>query len=155
MPVEKKQLKPGDLAPNFELPNSDNVNISLQDFAGFVVVLYFYPKDNTPGCTLEATDFTGLKAEFAAKGAIVIGVSKDSPASHQKFIDSKSLDVVLLSDKDNAVAKKYHAFGKKMMYGKEVEGVIRSTFIIKDGKVDKAFYNVKTKGHALEVLNSI
>ncbi|PAF51915.1 peroxiredoxin [Helicobacter sp. 13S00401-1] len=149
------RLKEGDLAPNFELPNADNVNISLQDFAGFNVVLYFYPKDNTPGCTLEALDFTSLKADFAAKSAIVIGVSKDTPASHQKFIDSKNLDVVLLSDKDNEVAKKYFAFGKKMMYGKEVEGVIRSTFIIKDGKIYKAFYNVKTKGHALEVLNSL
>ncbi|CRF46668.1 Thiol peroxidase, Bcp-type [Helicobacter heilmannii] len=117
------------------------------------MVLYFYPKDNTPGCTIEAQDFTKLRAEFEAKGAVILGVSPDDTKSHCHFIESEQLNIELLSDPDLEVLKAYGAYGIKNMYGKEVEGVIRSTFVIdQEGKIAHALYNVQAKGHAKRVL---
>ncbi|MGX2971932.1 peroxiredoxin [Helicobacter sp. T3_23-1059] len=150
-----KQLKKGDNAPDFSLPNAQGAQVSLKDFGSKIVVLYFYPKDNTSGCTIEAQDFSERLSDFLAKNAVVIGISPDSTASHQKFIDKYKLAHILLSDSDRAVASAYFAYGKKMMYGKEVQGIIRSTFVIQNGKILNALYNVKAKGHAQAVLEMI
>ncbi|PAF47996.1 peroxiredoxin [Helicobacter sp. 12S02634-8] len=150
------ELKIGDKAPSFRLKNQDDLEISSQDFGSKTIVLYFYPKDNTSGCSIEAIDFTSLLGEFASKGAVVIGISPDSPKSHKKFIADKALKHILLSDPDKSVASAYGAYGKKMMYGKEVFGIIRSTFVISpDGYIRNAFYNVRAKGHASKVLESL
>ncbi|EEO24418.2 hypothetical protein HRAG_01475 [Helicobacter bilis ATCC 43879] len=149
---EKMQLKAGDTAPLFSLPNEDNVVIALEDLLDYTIILYFYPKDNTSGCTTEAQEFSALQESFEKHNAIVIGISPDKPATHKKFIQSKDLNVVLLSDSDKSVAMKYHAYGKKIMYGKEVQGIYRSTFIIQKGKIIESFYNVKAKGHAQTIL---
>lgn len=145
-------LKKGDLAPDFCLKNQDEIEVSLKDLIDRDIVLYFYPKDNTSGCTLQAQDFSCLREEFEKKGAIVIGISPDSPKSHKNFIQDKQLDIMLLSDIDKTTMKIYGAYGKKIMYGKEVFGVIRSTFIIKEGKIVETFYGVRVKGHAQKVL---
>lgn len=150
------KLEIGDKAPDFKLKNQDDVEISLKDLLSKKVILYFYPKDNTPGCTIEALDFTEMLDEFAKKGAVVVGISPDSAKSHKKFIENKELKHILLSDIDKAVATNYGVYGKKMMYGKEVFGIIRSSFIIdKNGKIEKIFYNIRAKGHAKDVLDSL
>ncbi|MCE3038106.1 peroxiredoxin [Helicobacter anatolicus] len=146
-------LKIGDIAPEFCLKNQDDIEIYLKDLESKTVVLYFYPRDNTPGCTLEGRDFSALLGEFEECGAVVVGVSPDSTKSHRNFIEKQQLQHILLSDPDKKVASSYGAYGKKMMYGKEVFGIIRSTFIIKDKKIQHAFYNVKTKGHAQSILD--
>ncbi|RDU67106.1 thioredoxin-dependent thiol peroxidase [Helicobacter didelphidarum] len=151
--MERQQLKSGDVAPNFSLPNEDNVEIALQDIVNYTIVLYFYPKDNTSGCTTQAQEFSALKKEFEALNVVIIGISPDKSETHKKFIDSHSLNIILLSDVEKKVATKYHAYGKKLMYGKEVQGIIRSTFIIKDNKIIESFYNVKAKGHAQKILD--
>ncbi|WP_104760726.1 thioredoxin-dependent thiol peroxidase [Helicobacter cetorum] len=151
-----QKLEVGQVAPNFRLKNSDGVEISLKDLLHKKVVLYFYPKDNTPGCTLEAQDFSALFSEFEKKNAIVVGVSPDSAKSHQSFIEKCSLNVILLCDENKEVANLYKAYGKKMMCGKEYMGIIRSTFIInQEGVLEKCFYNVKAKNHAQKVLESL
>lgn len=149
---EKPQLKAGDIAPQFSLPNEDGVVISLQDLIGYTIVLYFYPKDNTSGCTIQAQEFSQLLESFESLNAIVVGISPDKIKTHKKFIQDKDLKIILLSDEDKNIATKYHAYGKKNMYGKEVMGIYRSTFIIKDGKIMQSFYNVKAKGHAQKIL---
>ncbi|MDO7252812.1 thioredoxin-dependent thiol peroxidase [Helicobacter cappadocius] len=150
------KLEIGDKAPFFKLKNQDDVEIALTDLISKKVILYFYPKDNTPGCTIEALDFTEMIDEFEKKGAVVVGISPDSTKSHKKFIQNKELKHILLSDTDKAVATSYGAYGKKMMYGKEVFGIIRSSFIIgQDGRIEKIFYNIKAKGHAKDVLDSL
>lgn len=147
------KLEVGELAPIFNLKNQDEIEVGLKDLAGKIVVLYFYPKDNTPGCTIEAEDFTQMLDDFSKKNAVVVGISPDSSKSHKKFIQNKELKHILLSDPQNVVATSYGAYGKKMMYGKEVFGIIRSTFIISpEGKILQAFYNVRAKGHANNVL---
>ena len=148
-------LKIGDKAPDFVLKNQDDIELGSKDLGGKSIVLYFYPKDNTSGCTLEAEEFTALLGEFEKKNAVVIGVSPDSTKSHKKFIASKNLAHILLSDGQKEVALAYGAYGKKMMYGKEVMGIIRSTFVIKEGVIVGAFYNVRAKGHAQKVLDSL
>ncbi len=148
-------LKIGDKAPEFRLQNADGIEISLRDFGQKVIVVYFYPKDNTSGCTIEANEFSELLDEFAKKNAVIIGISPDSIKSHQNFINKQNLKHILLSDPDRSVASAYGAYGKKMMYGKEVMGIIRSTFVIQDGLVRQAFYNVRAKGHAKKVLESL
>lgn len=141
-------LKIGNKAPAFTLENQDGERVSLKDLAGQWAVLYFYPKDNTPGCTTEACDFTAGIRQFEKLDARVIGVSPDSPASHQSFIAKQKLKVMLLSDPQKAVLRKYGAFGKKMMYGKEVEGVIRSTVLIDpQGRIAHVWPKVKVAGH--------
>jgi peroxiredoxin Q/BCP len=130
--------------------------VRLADLAGKWVVVYFYPKDATPGCTTEALQFRDLAAEFAARGAVVLGVSKDSVASHCKFRDKHSLGFALLSDPDGAMMAKYGAWGEKVMYGKKVTGTIRSTVLIApDGKVARHWTKVKADGHAAEVLAAL
>ena len=150
------RLEINDIAPSFALQNQDGVEVRLQDILGKVLVLYFYPKDNTSGCSLEAQDFTSLLGEFQSLGANVVGVSPDSIQSHKRFIEAKGLKLMLLSDPNRSVSASYGAYGVKKMYGKEVQGIIRSTFIIsKEGKILQAFYNVKAKGHAEKVLEFV
>ncbi|MCE3046929.1 thioredoxin-dependent thiol peroxidase [Helicobacter kayseriensis] len=149
-------LKQGDQAPHFALPNQDGIEVALNDLLGRVLVLYFYPKDNTSGCSLEAQDFTALLEEFDLNGASIVGISPDSQKSHKRFIENKQLQIMLLSDQEKVVASKYGAFGEKKLYGKTYEGIIRSTFIIgEDGKILETFYNVKAKGHAQKVLERL
>jgi len=149
-------LKVGDKAPDFCLPNQDNEEICLRDFSGSWVVLYFYPKDNTPGCTTEALDFTALKDEFEKEGAVILGVSPDSVKRHQNFIAKKELQITLLSDEEKEVAQKYGVWQLKKMYGKEYMGIVRSTFLINpDGKIAYIWPKVKVKGHAKEVLEKL
>jgi peroxiredoxin Q/BCP len=150
------KLEIGDAAPAFTLADTDGQPVSLQQFAGSRVVLYFYPKDDTPGCTKEACQFTEELPHFTEQGAVVIGVSPDSSASHQKFRSKYDLGIVLLSDPTKQTMEAYGAFGEKTMYGKKVTGVIRSTFIIDaDGKIAKTWYSVKADGHATKVLASL
>ncbi len=149
------KLKIGDNAPDFSLPNEDNVSISLDDLSTHTIVLYFYPKDNTSGCTTQAKEFSDLIDEFRALNTIIIGISPDSTNTHKKFIQSHELKIILLSDKDKQVATKYHAYGEKMMYGKKVFGIIRSVFVIKDKTIMQTFYNIKAKGSALKTLDFI
>jgi len=139
-------------APEFCLPNQDETEICLRDLAGKWVVLYFYPKDNTPGCTTEACDFTNELEEFEELDAVILGVSPDSPKKHRNFIEKKNLKITLLSDENKEVLKAYGAWGLKKMYGKEYEGVIRSTFIINpEGNIVAEWKNVKVKGHVEKV----
>jgi len=141
---------------NFSLPDKDGKIYSLNDFKGKWVVLYFYPKDNTSGCTLEAIDFSRLKNEFEKMNCIIIGISKDSQKSHCRFIEKHNISVLLLSDESHEVAEEFGAWGKKKLYGREYEGTIRSTFIIgPDGNILKEWRKVKVKGHAQEVLESL
>ena len=146
------ELQIKDEAPLFSLPNQDNAEISLLNFRGSYVVLYFYPKDKTPGCTTEACDFRDSMESLNALGAVVLGVSPDSVKSHQSFIGKESLNFTLLSDTNKEVLKMYGAFGVKKLYDKEYEGVIRSTFLIDpQGKIAYIWKNVKVKGHIEEV----
>lgn len=139
----------GQPAPAFTLPDQDGKQVRLQDLAGRWVVLYFYPRDDTPGCTVEACEFTaGIKA-FEGLSAKVYGCSADSPASHQKFVAKYKLRVQLLSDADKKVMKAYGAYGEKVLYGKKTVGVIRSTVVIApDGLVARHWAKVKAAGHA-------
>lgn len=147
----------GKKAPDFNLEGSDGKRHRLSDYAGRNVVLYFYPKDDTPGCTKEACGFRDLNREIQRKGAVILGVSRDDAASHEKFIKKYKLPFVLLSDPDAEAMSKYGAFGKKMMYGKEVQGVIRSTTLVgPDGKVIKHWARVpKAETHAEQVLAAL
>jgi peroxiredoxin Q/BCP len=146
-------IKTGDKAPSFSLPADDGTTISLASLKGKHAVVYFYPKDDTPGCTIEAKDFSAAMGKLQKAGAVVLGVSKDSIASHCKFRDKYALKIRLLSDPDLSTHKAYGAFGEKTMYGKKVEGVIRSTFLIgPDGKVKRAWPSVKVAGHVDAVL---
>ena len=145
-------LDKGAPAPDFSLEADSGERVSLAQLKGKQVVLYFYPKDNTPGCTTEATDFSSAIAAFKKKGAVVLGVSKDSIKSHCNFRDKHELTITLLSDPDLTAHHAYGAFGEKMMYGKKVQGVIRSTFVIgPTGTIERAFYNVRADGHAAKV----
>lgn len=145
-------LKIGNVAPRFTLPDKDNKQVSLEDFKGKYVILYFYPKDNTPACTTEAIGFTGILPALQKLDAVVIGISPDSPESHAKFIEKKNLKVILLSDVDNHVIKEYGKWGKKKFRGKEYMGVIRSTFLINpEGKIAHIWPKVSVKGHPEEV----
>jgi peroxiredoxin Q/BCP len=149
-------LEPGKKAPAFSLPADDGSTVSLAGLAGKTVVIYFYPKDSTPGCTLEAQGFRDHAKDFAKKGAVVLGVSKDSIASHCKFRDKHQLNFRLLSDESGAMIEKYGAWGEKSMYGKTSMGIIRSTVIVgPDGKVQQVFPKVKVDGHVEQVLAAI
>ena len=146
-------LKVGEVAPDFVLKDADGRDVRLSDFRGKWVVLYFYPKDNTPGCTREAVSFTELAEEFERLGAVVIGISPDPPERHTRFIRKHKLKVRLLSDTEKEVLKAYGAWGRKRRYGREYEGVIRSTYLIDpQGRVAHVWPKVKVEGHAREVL---
>ena len=149
-------LEIGDRAPDFSLPNQDKIEISLKDLIGKWVVLYFYPKDNTPGCTVEACEFTQEEPNFEDMDAFILGVSPDSPAKHREFIAKQNLKITLLSDEGKEMMKSYGAYGKKILYGKESIGVIRSTFIIDPkGNIAYRWKSVKAKGHAQSVKNRL
>jgi peroxiredoxin Q/BCP len=146
------ELKVGSPAPDICLPDMDEKNICLSDFKGHFVVIYFYPKDNTSACTLEAKNFTEEEKDFSALLVSVIGISPDPPQSHRKFIEKQSLKVHLLSDMDHKVLEKYGVWIMKKMYGKEYMGVERSTFIIDpDGNIAAIWRKVKVEGHVDEV----
>lgn len=149
-------LKTGDNAPVFRLTDQDDQEVGLEDFKGKWVVLYFYPKDNTPGCTVEAVDFTGLKDELEALDTVVLGVSPDSTKSHRNFIAKKELTIRLLSDPDHKVIEQYGAWRLKKNYGREYYGVARSTYLIDpEGNIAHPWANVKAKGHAEAVKTKI
>lgn len=141
-------------APDFELETADGP-VRLSDFAGKTLVLYFYPKDDTAGCTREAQDFTALAPEFAKAGAAVLGVSKDSVKSHQKFAAKYGLGVILGSDPEGAVIERYGSWGEKVLYGRKYMGVDRSTFLIRDGKLVRIWRKVKVPNHAQQVLEVV
>lgn len=147
-------LKEGDMASDFLLKDSDGNDISLSQFKGKKVVVFFYPRDNTPGCTKEACSFRDAYDLILAEGAVVLGISKDSVDSHKKFRDRYGLPFYLLSDVEHKVAESYGAWGEKKLYGKNYMGMIRSTFIINEqGEIIKVFPKVKTEIHGSEVLN--
>ncbi len=149
-------IEEGKKAPAFSLKDQGGKTVKLADFAGKHVVLYFYPKDSTPGCTQEACDFRDGHAKLLKKGAVVLGVSPDSEKSHAKFATKYSLPFPLLVDSDHALAEKYGAWGEKVLYGRKFMGIIRSTFLIApDGKVKRVWPKVKVAGHADEVSAAI
>ena len=148
-------LEVGKKAPAFTLESSEGGNVKLADFAGKPVVVYFYPRDNTPGCTTEANDFRAAMPKFGKLGVGVLGVSKDSIASHTKFRDKLKLNFALLSDPDGKMIEAYGAWGDKNMYGKKMKGIIRSTVLIDgDGKVAAVWPKVSVKGHVDAVLEA-
>ncbi|RME31057.1 peroxiredoxin [Candidatus Woesearchaeota archaeon] len=145
--------RPGFPAPNFSLYDQDGKVVTLSDFRNKWVVLYFYPKDDTPGCTLEAREFTALKDEFDARDCVILGVSRDSPKQHCAFKDKYALDLRLLSDPHHTVLEQYSAWREKNLYGKIMLGIARSTVLIDpDGIVAHYWKNVRAKGHASAVL---
>ena len=142
------RLTPGETAPSFTLSDADGAKVSLKDFRGRRVVVYFYPAALTPGCTKQACDFRDNLREFDRAGFAVVGISPDKPEKLAKFRDAEQLTFPLLSDPDHAVLEKYGAWGEKTLYGKKMTGVIRSTVVVDDkGKVELAQYNVKASGH--------
>lgn len=146
----------GQPAPSFTLPRDGGAEVSLADYAGQIVVLYFYPKDDTPGCTTEAIDFSTDSEAFAKAGAVVLGVSRDSVKKHEKFRDKHSLKVALLADEDGAVCEAYGVWGEKSMYGRTYMGIDRTTFLIgPDGRIARVWEKVKVKDHAAEVLAAV
>ncbi|MGK6314906.1 peroxiredoxin [Neorhizobium sp. DT-125] len=146
----------GDPAPGFELPRDGGGSVSLKQFSGKPVVLYFYPKDDTEACTKEAIAFTGLLPEFERAGAAVIGVSPDTVRKHDRFAKKHALSIILASDEDTALANLYGVWKEKTMYGRTYMGVERTTFLIgKDGKIARIWPKVKVAGHAEEVLESL
>ncbi|MBP2674807.1 MAG: Alkyl hydroperoxide reductase [Deltaproteobacteria bacterium] len=150
------ELKEGDKAPEFSLADAGGRKVKLSDFAGRKVVLYFYPKDDTPGCTTEACEFRDLQGSFAGKNAAVVGISPDSPESHAKFAGKFSLPFTLLCDPSHETAEKYGAWGEKSLYGKTSMGILRTTVIIDEGgRVERIFRKVKAAGHAAEVLSAV
>lgn len=150
------ELKEGAKAPDFSLPSSEGKNVKLSDFKGQTVVLYFYPKDDTPGCTQEACDFRDSIKEFKKKGAMVLGVSPDSLKKHDKFIEKFKLPFPLLSDEEKKVLNQYGVWKEKSMYGRKYMGVERTTVVIDpQGKIARIFPKVKVTGHSDEVLEAV
>jgi peroxiredoxin Q/BCP len=149
-------LKQGDRAPTFSLPSDTGETIALDDFKGTPVVLYFYPKDDTSGCTVEACEFRDRWKDVRKAGAVILGVSPDDTASHRKFRTKYDLPFPLLADEGHQLAEKYGAWGEKSMYGRKYQGILRTTFLIGgDGKIVRVFQKVKPKGHAAEVLAAL
>lgn len=147
-----KKLEAGDTAPAFTLPDADGNDVSLADYKGKKVIVYFYPAASTPGCTKQACDFRDSLAELNGEGVEVIGISPDKPAKLAKFRDSEGLNFPLLSDIEKSTLKRWAAFGEKKNYGKVYEGVIRSTFLVDEsGKIEVAQYNVRATGHVAKL----
>ncbi len=141
-------LEVGNKAPEFSAPNQDEIEISLRDLKGKWIVLYFYPRDNTPGCTTEACDFTAALPAFEELDAIILGVSPDSPKKHRNFIEKKELEITLLADEEKKMCEDYGVWQLKKFMGKESMGVVRSTFIINpEGEIAALWTKVKVKGH--------
>jgi peroxiredoxin Q/BCP len=150
--MTESRLSPGDTAPDFTLPTDDGSTVTLSDLRGRKVIVYFYPAAMTPGCTKQACDFTDSLASLQAAGYDVLGISPDKPEKLAKFRERDALTITLLSDQDKSVMTRYGAFGEKKMYGKTVQGVIRSTLVIdEEGKVEVAQYNVKATGHVAKL----
>jgi peroxiredoxin Q/BCP len=146
----------GQAAPDFTASDQSGHSVSLNEFTSHWLVFYFYPKDNTPGCTTEATDFTQHSADFESLGAKIMGVSPDSEKSHCRFIEKHNLSIQLLSDPEHQLAEAYGVWGLKKFMGKEYMGIIRSTFLINpEGKIAYVWSNVKVKGHAAIVLDKL
>lgn len=153
-PLSDPVPQPGDFAPEFDLPDAEGRRVSLAGLRGSRVVLYFYPKDDTPGCTTEACGFRDAWGEIQRAGVVVLGVSADSTRSHRKFADKYSLPFTLLADEGAVVARRYGVWVRKNMYGREYEGMARTTFLIApDGRVAHVWERVKPDGHAQEVLD--
>ena len=149
-------LESGKAAPNFTLMDENGISRSLSDFKGKPVILYFYPKDDTPGCTKEACNFRDDYSEYNQAGVVILGVSPDSPKSHTKFKEKYNLPFTLLADEDREVCKLYEVWGLKKSMGREYEGVFRTTYLIDvNGKILKVFENVKPDGHSQEVLSAL
>ncbi|MCX5042873.1 thioredoxin-dependent thiol peroxidase [Aldersonia sp. NBC_00410] len=146
------RLSPGDAAPDFTLPDADGNDVSLSDYRGRKVIVYFYPAASTPGCTKQACDFRDNLGELGGAGIDVIGISPDKPAKLAKFRDNEQLTFPLLSDPDKTTLTAWGAFGEKTMYGKKVQGVIRSTFLVDAaGSIELAQYNVRATGHVAKL----
>jgi thioredoxin-dependent peroxiredoxin len=146
------RLSPGDPAPDFTLPDADGNPVSLASYRGRRVIVYCYPAALTPGCTTQAVDFTAAAGELAQAGLDIIGISPDPPAKLQRFREKEDLGITLVSDEDKSVLSAYGAYGPKKLYGKEVVGVIRSTFVVDaEGRIEKAQYNVKATGHVAKL----
>ncbi|WP_033288440.1 thioredoxin-dependent thiol peroxidase [Amycolatopsis jejuensis] len=151
-----QRLSPGDDAPDFTLPDSTGKNVSLSDFRGKTVVVYFYPAAGTPGCTKQACDFRDNLAEFNNAGYQVLGISPDKPEKLAKFAEAEQLTFPLLSDPDKKALTEWSAFGEKKNYGRTYQGVIRSTFVVdQDGKIAKALYNVRATGHVAKLVRDL
>ena len=156
MNAKEVHLREGDKAPEFSLNNQSGQKVSLKDFQGQTVILYFYPKDLTPGCTIEACDFRDKMKKFKNKKAVILGVSRDSEALHQKFANKYNLNFSLLADDKSQVCQKYGTLKPKNMFGKEVISIQRTTFIINpNGKIQKIYLNVKASGHVEQILNDL
>ena len=150
--TETARLQAGDKAPAFSLPDADGNTVSLSDFKGRKVIVYFYPAASTPGCTKQACDFRDSLAELNGAGIDVVGISPDKPAKLAKFRDAEALTFPLLSDPDKQVLSAWGTFGEKKMYGKTVHGVIRSTFLVDEkGTIEVAQYNVRATGHVAKL----
>ena len=149
------ELSPGDEAPHFSLPADGGGTVRLTELRGKIVVLFFYPQDNTETCTVEAIDFTKFYPAFKKAGATVIGISPDSPKKHEKFKSKHGLAMPLVADEERGAIEAYGVWGEKMMFGRKYMGVIRSTFLIdRDGKIARVWRNVRVSGHAEDVLES-
>lgn len=149
-------VETGTKAPDFTLPRDGGGTVSLSDYAGKPVVLYFYPKASTPGCTIEARDFTALLPDFEAAGAVVLGCSKDSVKKQENFAAKQELATALLSDAEGDVCERYGVWAEKMNYGKTYMGIVRTTYLIApDGTVARVWPKVKVDGHAQEVLDAV
>jgi len=150
------ELKVGDKAPDFDLPGNGGARISLNKHSGKNVVVYFYPKDNTEACTLEAIDFTRLAPQFAAAGATIIGISPDSAKKHDNFCKKHNVGIALAADEDTTVIQAYGVWAEKQMYGRKYMGVVRSTFLVDPtGNIARIWPQVSVKGHAEEVLAAV
>ncbi|GAB3126848.1 thioredoxin-dependent thiol peroxidase [Streptomyces calidiresistens] len=150
------RLQPGDTAPAFTLPDADGKSVSLGDYAGRKVIVYFYPAAMTPGCTKQACDFTDNLRLLADAGYDVVGISPDKPEKLARFREKEELGITLLGDPDKEVLAAYGAFGEKTMYGRTVTGVIRSTVIVDaEGKVERALYNVRATGHVAKLIRDL
>jgi len=149
-------LSEGAKAPEFDMPTDGGGNVKLSDLAGKIVVLYFYPKDSTPGCTTEAIDFSGLQKEFGSANSVVVGVSRDSVKRHENFKAKNDLTVILGADLDGKVTEDYGVWVEKSMYGRKYMGIQRATFLIdSQGLIQKVWSKVKVKGHAEDVLAAV
>jgi peroxiredoxin Q/BCP len=154
--TEQKRLSPGEQAPAFTLPDSEGKPVSLADYLGRSVVVYFYPAASTPGCTKQACDFRDSLGDLASSGYEVVGISPDKPEKLAKFAAAEGLNFPLLSDVDRKVLTEWGAFGEKQNYGRTIMGVIRSTFLVDpEGKIKKAMYNVRATGHVAKLLREL